>query len=76
MHLPGGTFDGRQAIKRTAEFRPQPLQIGTGFAEQAAECGAVLLEHCREQMHRLDDRMILAHSQGLRILQRLLKTGC
>ena len=72
---PGAPSTLRQAIERIAELRAQQIQIDAGLGQDADDAAAPLLEHRRQHVHGLDELMIAADGERLRIGQRLLELG-
>ena len=66
-------LDGRQAVERLAELRAQHVHVHAGLGQQAAHRAALLLEQRRHQMDRLDELMVAADRERLRVGERLLE---
>ena len=75
VHLARRALDGRQAVERLAELRAQHVHVDAGLREQAAHGAALLLEQRGHQVHGLDELVIAADGERLRVLQRLLELG-
>ncbi len=71
VDVAGSAFDARQPIDRLAELRAQQVHVDAGLRQQPAHRAALLLEQRRHQVHRLDELVIPADGQRLRVLQRL-----
>ena len=73
MHLAAGAFHFGQAVDRVTELRAQQVHVGAGLGQQATNGAALLIKQRNHDVRRLDELVVLANSQGLRIGQRELK---
>jgi len=73
VYIAPGPFDFRQAIDRVAKLGAQQVDVNARFRQQATYTAALLVEQCDHHMYRLDELVILAHGQRLRIGKRHLE---
>ncbi len=73
LHIAASAADLRQALQRLVELRTQQLEIDAGLGEQWPHCAAVLIEQGDHDVGRLDELMIAAQREALRVAQGQLK---
>ena len=69
MHIAAGAFDLWQAIDGVAQLRAQQVDVDARFGQQATHAAALLVEQRNHDVCRLDELVILANGQRLRIAQ-------
>jgi len=70
------TFNLCQAIDRVAQLGPQKIDIYARFREQATNGAALLVKERNHDVYRLDELVILANRERLRLRKRHLKLAC
>ena len=70
-----GAFHGRNAANLFEQARAQETDVDAGAIEQWACAAALLVEECDHQVDWLDELVVAAIGQRLRVLQRHLKLG-
>jgi hypothetical protein len=73
VQLAGRAFDLGQLVERRLEIRAQLVDVDAGAHEQRPHAAGVLLQHRQHDVRGLDDLMIAAERDGLRISQRFLE---
>ena len=70
--LTTGALDLRQPVDEHAELRAQQVDVDAGFNEQSANTAALLVEQRDHDVDRLDELVVLANGQRLRVGDRHL----
>ncbi len=73
MHLARRAFHRRDAADLLEQARAQQVHVDAGAIEQRARAAAFLVEQREQQVHRLDELVIAADRERLRIRQRELE---
>ena len=69
MHVAARTFDARQTVDGLAELRTQQVHVDAGLGQQSADTAALLVEQGHHHMYGLDELVITADGERLRIRQ-------
>jgi len=68
-HVAAGTGHLGQPLQRLAEAGTQAVDIDIGLGQQVAHGAAVLVEQRHHQVHRLDELVVAAERERLRVRQ-------
>ena len=69
MHLAAGALHAGQAVQRLAQARAQHVAVAAALVEQRAHGAALLVEQREQQVDGLDQLVIAAQGERLRVLQ-------
>src|SRR5438309_3706085 len=75
VYLAGGALDLGQSVEERQQPRAQLVDVGPRLHEQRAHRAARAIEHRQQDMRGLDELMIAAERERLRVGQRLLKAA-
>jgi hypothetical protein len=73
MNVAGGARDFRERIEIARQLGAKLVDIATGLGEQRTNGAALLIDQCEQHVRGLDDLMVPAERQRLRIGERRLE---